>query len=326
MPAEAWVEPPAVRHARERFTEVQALKAQGLSQMEIARCTGLARPTVHKYYTAAALEDVHLRGFEPRPSVLDPFKPYLYEHFRPGVTTIGALYRDLRDRGYTGSFNTVARYLATLRTDSTPPTAPVDRDSPRLLNPYKDYLRERFRPGTSAATLAAEIADRGYTGCVMTVARYLATLRPAEPKPPRRGTDTPPPPPVPKARDLAAWTLTRPDHLDADDTAALDAACAASPPLGALRGYVARFAQILTERTGAQNLDAWLDAVEADDLADLRHFARGLRRDYDAVLAGLTLPDNSGAVEGNVTKLKLLKRQMYGRAKLDLLRKRTLLL
>jgi len=44
------------------------------------------------------------------------------------------------------------------------------------------------------------------------------------------------------------------------------------------------------------------------------------------VLAGLTLPDNSGAVEGNVTKLKLLKRQMYGRAKLDLLRKRTLLL
>jgi hypothetical protein len=253
-----------VRHARERFTEVQALKAQGLSQMEIARCTGLARPTVHKYYTAAALEDVHLRGFEPRPSVLDPFKPYLYEHFRPGVTTIGALYRDLRDRGYTGSFNTVAR--------------------------------------------------------------YLATLRPAEPKPPRRGTDTPPPPPVPKARDLAAWTLTRPDHLDADDTAALDAACAASPPLGALRGYVARFAQILTERTGAQNLDAWLDAVEADDLADLRRFARGLRRDYDAVLAGLTLPDNSGAVEGNVTKLKLLKRQMYGRAKLDLLRKRTLLL
>jgi len=202
VPAEAWVEPPAVRHARERFTEVQALKAQGLSQMEIARCTGLARPTVHKYYTAAALEDVHLRGFEPRPSVLDPFKPYLYEHFRPGVTTIGALYRDLRDRGYTGSFNTVARYLATLRTDSTPPTAPVDRDSPRLLNPYKDYLRERFRPGTSAATLAAEIADRGYTGCVMTVARYLATLRPAEPKPPRRGTDATPGPEGPRPRRM----------------------------------------------------------------------------------------------------------------------------
>jgi len=263
-PVEAWVEPPAVRHARERFTEVQALKAQGLHQAEIARRTGLARPTVRKYFHATALEDVHLRGFEPRASALDPYRPYLYEHFRPGVTTNDALFHEVRDRGYTGSSRTVAR--------------------------------------------------------------YLATLRPANPPTPRtRGTDGPAPPPVPKARDIASWILTRPDHLTAEDTAALDAACVVSPPLATLRGYVACFAQMLTDRTGQANLDAWLDAVEADDLADLRHFARGVRRDYDAVLAGLTLPDSSGAVEGNVNKLKLLKRQMYGRAKLDLLRKRVLL-
>jgi transposase len=324
-PVEAWVEPPAVRHARERFTEVQALKAQGLHQAEIARRTGLARPTVRKYFHATALEDVHLRGFEPRASALDPYRPYLYEHFRPGVTTNDALFHEVRDRGYTGSSRTVARYLATLRPDQ-PNTDPVDRDSPRLLNPYKDYLRQRFRPGISIATLTAEIIERGYTGCSRTVARYLATLRPANPPTPRtRGTDGPAPPPVPKARDIASWILTRPDHLTAEDTAALDAACVVSPPLATLRGYVACFAQMLTDRTGQANLDAWLDAVEADDLADLRHFARGVRRDYDAVLAGLTLPDSSGTVEGNVNKLKLLKRQMYGRAKLDLLRKRVLL-
>ncbi len=325
-PFAAWVEPPAVRHARERFTEVQALKAQGLHQAEIARRTGLARPTVRKYSHATALEDVHLRGFEPQVSALDPYKLYLYEHVRPGVTTNDALYREVRDRGYTGSSRSVARYLATLRPDP-PTTDPVDRDSPKLLNPYKDYLRQRFRPGISIATLTAEIIERGYTGCSRTVARYLATLHPAnQPTPRTRGTDGPAPPPVPKARDIASWILTRPDHLTAGDTAALDAACAASPPLAALRGYVARFAQMLTDRTGQANLDAWLDAVEADDLTDLRHFTRGVRRDHDAVLAGLTLPDSSGAVEGNVNKLKMLKRQMYGRAKLDLLRKRVLLL
>jgi transposase len=57
----------------------------------------------------------------------------------------------------------------------------------------------------------------------------------------------------------------------------------------------------------------------------LHPFAAGLRRDYDAVRNGLTLPHNSGPVEGHVNRIKMLKRQMYGRANLDLLRKRVLL-
>jgi transposase len=57
----------------------------------------------------------------------------------------------------------------------------------------------------------------------------------------------------------------------------------------------------------------------------LRSFVLGLRRDQDAVTAGLTLPWSSGAVEGHVNRIKMLKRQMFGRAKSDLLRKRILL-
>jgi len=62
-----------------------------------------------------------------------------------------------------------------------------------------------------------------------------------------------------------------------------------------------------------------------DDLPDLRSFTRGLTHDHDAVLAGLTLEHSSGAVEGNVNRIKMLKRQMYGRAGFTLLRKRVLL-
>jgi transposase len=65
--------------------------------------------------------------------------------------------------------------------------------------------------------------------------------------------------------------------------------------------------------------------VEADQLPELHSFTAGLKRDLDVVVNGLTLPYSSGAVEGAVNRIKMLKRQMYGRASLDLLRKRVLL-
>lgn len=65
--------------------------------------------------------------------------------------------------------------------------------------------------------------------------------------------------------------------------------------------------------------------MTADDQPDLHSFIAGLRRDHDAVLNGLTLPYSSGVIEGHVNRIKMIKRQMYGRANLDLLRKRVLL-
>lgn len=92
------------------------------------------------------------------------------------------------------------------------------------------------------------------------------------------------------------------------------------PHLDATASHVTEFAKILTNQ-GGEHLDEWMASVEADELPHPHRFVRGLRRDYDAVLNGLTLPHNSGAVEGNVNRIK---RQMYGRANFDLLRKRIL--
>jgi transposase len=80
---------------------------------------------------------------------------------------------------------------------------------------------------------------------------------------------------------------------------------------------------MMTERQG-HRLDEWITAVRADDLPALGSFTIGLERDHDAVLNGLTLSYSSGAVEGRICKIKLLKRQMYGRANFDLLRKMAL--
>jgi len=82
----------------------------------------------------------------------------------------------------------------------------------------------------------------------------------------------------------------------------------------------------MTARTGGRDLEAWLTAVEADDQAGLRSLATGIRNDLQAVINGLTLHWNSGKVEGTVNiKIKMIKRQMYGRAGFDLLRKRVIM-
>ena len=80
---------------------------------------------------------------------------------------------------------------------------------------------------------------------------------------------------------------------------------------------------MLRERQG-DRLDAWLKKAEESSIAELRSFAQSLKRDYDAVKAGLTLGWSQGPVEGHVHRLKLLKRQAYGRASFQTLRKRVL--
>lgn len=80
---------------------------------------------------------------------------------------------------------------------------------------------------------------------------------------------------------------------------------------------------MVRERTGEQ-LDAWLAAAQASRLEAFEPFVTGVQHDKDAILAGLTLPWSTGPLEGNVNRLKLLKRSMYGRAELDLLKLRVL--
>ncbi|MGW6263278.1 transposase, partial [Streptomyces sp. NPDC055085] len=88
---------------------------------------------------------------------------------------------------------------------------------------------------------------------------------------------------------------------------------------------VARFAEMLVNLRGEEKLAVWVTDAENSTHPELRGFAAGLRKDWDAVMTGLSLHWNSGPVEGHVNRVKMLKRQMYGRAKPDLLRKRVLL-
>jgi transposase len=186
------------------------------------------------------------------------------------------------------------------------------------LDDYEPYLRQRWNSGcTNAAQLHQELRDRGYPGSARAVRGYLARFRGNGPVPP-------PPAAPPKTRAVTSWIMTRPGTLDAGDQASLDALLDASPELAAVSARVREFAAIMTERRG-QELEQWMAAAEATGEPALKSFVTGLRADQDAVTAGLTLPWSSGSVEGNVNRIKMLKRQMYGRAGPSLLRLRVLL-
>jgi hypothetical protein len=188
---------------------------------------------------------------------------------------------------------------------------------PGKLDDHKPYLHQRWNSGcTNISQLHREVTARGYRGSYATVYDYLR---------PFKGQPAPPAVPAPpKVRHITRWILRDPACPDDDEQASLTSVRAQCPHLDALAGHVTEFAKILTGRRGEQ-LDAWIAAASAGDQPDLRPFTTGLKRDYQAVLNGLTLPYSSGKVEGNVNRIKMLKRQMYGRARFDLLRKRTLL-
>jgi transposase len=188
------------------------------------------------------------------------------------------------------------------------------------LDPFKPWICQRWNEGvTDAAALHAEMQQRGWTGSVKTVRRYVAPFRQALAAPPAA-------PAVPKTRQITRWLLTRPDHLRPEEQTELGKIKERCPHITALAGHVTAFAEMMTHRTGIRDLDGWLAAIEAaDGQPDLRSLAAGIRSDQQAVANGLTLPYSSGKVEGTVNKIKMIKRQMYGRAGFDLLRKRVIL-
>ena len=192
------------------------------------------------------------------------------------------------------------------------------------LDAVADYIIARYDAGLdNAARLARELQQRGCSCREPSVRRYLADLRRRRPRgaPDPVGPPTVAPMPSPRA---VAWLLrkvdARPESLREDERAYVTALCASCPPLAEARRVAAAFVQLLASHD-ATALGPWLGEAEH---TELRSFATGLRRDHDAVLAAILFRWSNGQVEGQVHRLKLIKRTMYGRASLALLRRRVM--
>jgi len=200
-----------------------------------------------------------------------------------------------------------------------------------VLNPYKAYVLERWNAGCRLASqLFREVQAQGYPGSYRRVAAYTSRLRQAQGLAPRRQgrrqtlpvVAEPPTPPLTPRR--ATWVvLRRPEHRTADEAQQLAQVQEQSTAVAEAIDLAEAFTTLVRQRQPDQ-LDAWLKRAATSPLTALRRFATGLYADYQAVKAGMTLPWSNGPVEGHINRLKMLKRQMFGRAHLDLLRCRFL--
>ena len=114
-----------VVRARERYEQVQALKAEGKNVTTIMRELRLAPGTARRYYRAASVDEVVAGTLTGWPSKLDDYKPYLHQRWNSGCTNIGQLHREITAQGYRGSYGTVYAYLRPFKGLAAPPAVPA---------------------------------------------------------------------------------------------------------------------------------------------------------------------------------------------------------
>jgi hypothetical protein len=269
-----------------RHAEVQRRHAAGESIMAIARAIPLAPGTVRRY---APMDRAPERG-ERRigPSRLDPWLAYLERRRAEGCENGLQLLRELRERGYAGGSRQVHKWLQSRRTKLAITT-------PRR---WRDAVPVVTGPGS------AELSARRVR--------------------------------LPGSKVLA-WIMTvAPDRLSPTDGALL-ARIVQDPDAATLHRLVQRFVALVREAGtkgngssahGNRRLEAFearIVEAKTSGIQAAQTFASGLVVDVAAVRAALTMPWSNAQSEGQITKMKLIKRLMYGRAGFDLLRRRVLL-
>jgi transposase len=221
------------------------------------------------------------------------------------------------------------RTVRTLISAPEPPRNRVLRPRPGGLSsptlaPYVSYLQDRWQQGcTNVSRLCREITAMGYGGSRSLLAQAVQPWR--GPRPPKRPKGKPGRAERLRRRTSVRWIcLKPPDKLKEDEQALLERLLAQDHGLALGYDLLQRFRQLLRERD-LSALDRWLADAQGSDLPTFMGLANGIQADRAAVEAALRLPWSNGQLEGQITRAKLIKRQGYGRAKFDLLRRRVLL-
>lgn len=224
------------------------------------------------------------------------------------------------------NWRTVKQYV---QTRELPKRGAPSIQASSTLTSHLAYLQQRWQEGVQTGTILwQELQQRGYSGSLSSVYRALKHLAPGD-----RRRDTAPaaagaPGLVPSGRALSArqamWVLVRSDdELKEWEQAARAILEVASPAIATATGLTRRFLDLIRQRDVA-GLDAWLADAAASGIGEMKRLAASLRQDYAAVRAALELPWSNGQLEGQINRLKVIKRVGYGRANFDLLRQRVL--
>jgi transposase len=214
-----------------------------------------------------------------------------------------------------------------IHADGFPERAPK-KSSGSILDPYLPYIHRRFSEGIhNALQLWREIEERGYSGKAAMVRRYIRRLRGrlAQLTPEQRtqclGAQTTFK--APTSRRAAWWLLKQTEDLSPERQAFVERLCHLCPEAKEVQQLAREFRELIREQQ-PETFDRWLEAAKGSGVAEIEGFAEALSKDHEAVKAALTHKWSSGQTEGQINRLKFIKRQMYGRANFELLKARFL--
>jgi transposase len=256
----------------EKYQQTHALREQGYRVKDIAYHLGIGVRTVYTYLSAAIFPE-RQPTIRQQGSGLEAYKSYIQQQWRLGNRQTKALFQDIQQQGYKGSYPTLARFTQQLR--RLEPATP----SPDSLNDL---------PGRGPAPLGQKVDQKPLTA--------------------QRG----------------AWLILQHQETLSDDEEKLLERLAQQSELSEAIALAQEWIKLVRQRL-PQQFDSWLEKAKNSSSKAFQSFAKGLKEDYDAVKNALTLEVSNGVVEGQNNRLKMLKRQMFGRAGLDLLEKRFIL-
>ena len=269
---------------RQRYQQARELHAQGVDIKAIAKQLKLSRMTIYRYLRLDT-DPVPIQR-RPRPSMIDPYVPYLYQRWEGGCQNGGQLWRELHEMGYPGSHRTVIMWAAQQRKkDGTL--------SPYTPNKYRSKGGQQSQQSQQSSTATNDTSASQ---------SEISAIKPA-----------------PSSRRLAWFLVRDPESLSMEERAVLAQLREASAQADHAYHLVHDFRRIVNGRLSNQ-LDCWLKAAKESRVPAMHNFALGIEKDKAAVVAALTHEWSNGQVEGQVNRLKLRKRQLYGRASFDLLR------
>lgn len=196
-----------------------------------------------------------------------------------------------------------------------------------MIDKFVPYLLQKFQAGVSnSKKLWEEIKELGFAGSLSTVRKLLTDWKKLLPldlesKVAKSSVK------VPSVKQVSFWLLglskEKTEEKKIEHQNFVESLCNISDEIRKARLLGIEFIEMIRKRQG-KYLDTWLEKAKTSGLPDLKNFASGIELDKDAVFNAMTLQWSNGQVEGNNNRIKMLKRQMYGRAKFDLLRARIL--
>jgi len=272
-----------------RYAEAVGLYQQGVSILEIAEQLRMSRTTVRSFVYAGAFPERATTLLTK--SLFAPYLPYLERRLEQGCRKASQLWREIREQGYTGGYKQVNRWLQPRR--EKPGRKHSVREK-KLLGLVLDEKIQHDEPEQDESPVEqGKRSESLGVQNVLEAPRHLVWLFIQEPS-------------QLNAQQQQTLSFLRQDHM-IEEMYILTQSCR----------------EMFRERNAA-GLDSWLAKCRGCGIPDLESFAQGLQKDYAAIKASLTLPFSNGPVEGQVNRLKFVKRSMYGRGSFQLLRQRFL--